>query len=116
VNDPLSAQPNGTLTYRLRGRSAADGGRYRQAAGGRAGNSAQALSGSAATNRSPGAQTGVGDTAALTVGAGALTSVFEMYGGMQEGFTMSSGIDTVIFYWMGAFLTGLFVAAVALLS
>jgi hypothetical protein len=39
-----------------------------------------------------------------------------MYGGMQEGFTMSSGIDTVIFYWMGAFLTGLFVAAVALLS
>ena len=57
-----------------RGRSAAGGGRYRQAAGGRAGNSAQTLGHSAAANRSPGAQTGVGDTAACTVGTGPLTS------------------------------------------
>jgi hypothetical protein len=58
------------LNSPTRGRSAADGGRYRQAEGGRAGNSAQALSSSAA-NRSSGA--GPGDTAALSVGAGALT-------------------------------------------
>jgi hypothetical protein len=32
------------------------------------------------------------------------------------GVEMSSGIDAVIFCWMGAFLTGLLVAAVALLS
>jgi hypothetical protein len=31
------------------------------------------------------------------------------------GVEMSSGIDAVIFCWMGAFLTGLLVAAVALL-
>ena len=62
------------LTAQLAAGEGQMGGRYRQAAGGPAGDSAQALSGSAAANRSPGAQTGPGDTAALTVGAGALTS------------------------------------------
>jgi hypothetical protein len=73
VNDPLSARPNGTLTYRLRGRSAADGGAISSSCR-RTSRKFCTSSSSAATNRSPGAQTGVGDTATLTVGAGALTS------------------------------------------